>query len=172
MPAKDQASGPKTNAMRALDAHHISYQPYHFSAEIHSADNVAAALGLPASQVYKTLVVRRERGRPMLVMVAGDRELDLRALARSLGEKNVHMAPQREAERLTRLKVGGISALALLSKGFDVYLDRPALDLESILVSAGQRGINLRVKVQDLARVTGAKVIDATGAPGPAADHA
>ncbi len=151
--------------MRNLDAHHIPYQPYYFSAEIHSADGVAAALGLPASEVYKTLVVLRERGRPMLVMVAGDRELDLRLLAKSVGEKTVDMAPMREAERLTHLKVGGISALALLGRGFDVYLDRPATQLETIVVSAGQRGINVRLKVEDLANITRARVIEATKAP-------
>lgn len=171
MPPGSDGAGVKTNAMRTLDARHIPYQPYYFSEEIHSADGVAAALGLPASHVYKTLVVLRERGRPMLVIVAGDRDLDLRKLAHSLGQKSVSMAPAREAERLTKLKVGGISALALLGRGFDVYLDRPALQLESILVSAGQRGINLRLRVEDLARVTGARIIDATDEPGQADDE-
>ncbi len=168
MPARDQPNGPKTNAMRALDSHHIAYQPYYYSDEIHSADGVAAALGLPPSEVYKTLVVLRDKGRPMLVIVAGDRELDPRMFAHSIGEKAVRMAPMREAERLTHLKVGGISALALLGRGFEVFLDRPALDLETVLVSAGQRGINLRIAVPDLIRVTGAKVVEATEPPSQA----
>jgi Cys-tRNA(Pro)/Cys-tRNA(Cys) deacylase len=161
MPPKDERL--KTNAMRALDARKIDYQPYYFSDEIHSADGVAAALGLPASEVYKTLVALRERGRPMLVIVAGDRELDLRRAAKAIGEKAITMASLKEAERLTGLKVGGISSLALLGKGFDVYLDLPAQQMDTLVVSAGQRGVNLRLKVADLLKLTGARFIDATG---------
>lgn len=153
---------PKTNAMRALDARKIPYQAYYFSENIHSADGVASALGLPASEVYKTLVVLRERGRPMLIIVAGDRELDLRQAAKAVGEKHVVMAPLQEAERLTGLKVGGISSLALLNRGFDVYLDAPAEKLDTFVVSAGQRGVNIRVRVSDLVLLTGAKFITAT----------
>lgn len=160
MPPKDDH--PKTNAMRALDARKIPYEAYYFSEEIHSADGVATVLGLPADEVYKTLVVLRDKGRPMLIIVAGNRELDLRQTAKAVGEKTVNMAPLREAERLTGLKVGGISSLALLGRGFDVYLDMPAQGLETIVVSAGQRGINLRIKVSDLANITGAKFITAT----------
>jgi Cys-tRNA(Pro)/Cys-tRNA(Cys) deacylase len=58
--------------------------------------------------------------------------------------------------------VGGIAALALLHRGFDVCLDRPALSLEQVYVSAGQRGIDLRLRVSDLIRVTGARVVEAT----------
>jgi len=154
---------PKTNAMRALDARQIPYDVLTYSPEIHSADVVAETLGLPASQVYKTLVALRERGRPMLVMIAGDRELSPRAMARAIDEKRVAMAPKREAERLTGLQVGGIGALALLNRGFDVYVDRRALEHERILVNGGQRGLNLRVRVTDLIAITGAKVVDALG---------
>ena len=99
MPAKTSAAPTKTNAMRALDQRRVPYTVYTFSPEIHSADGVAAALGLPARMVYKTLVVVRPHGRPALVMVPGDRELDLRLLARALNEKTLAMASQREAER-------------------------------------------------------------------------
>ena len=81
---------------------------------------------MPPAQVYKTLVVQRERGKPLLVLVAGDSRINLKRLAASIGEKRLRMAPQREAERLTRLKVGGISPLALLNRGFDVFMDRAA----------------------------------------------
>ena len=99
----------------------------------------------------------------MLVMVAGDRQIDLHALAASVGEKKLAMASHHDAERLTGLQVGGISALALLNRGFDVCLDRAAQDLERITVSAGQRGIDLCLAVSDLVRVTGAQWVDATG---------
>jgi Cys-tRNA(Pro)/Cys-tRNA(Cys) deacylase len=157
----------KTNAMRALDQRRIPYTAHNFSPGIHSADGVAAVLGAPAATVYKTLVVIRAHGRPLLVMVAGDRELDLRLLARSLGEKSLSMATHKEAEALTGLQVGGISALALLGRGFDVCIDQPALSLDQVYVSAGQRGINLRLAVTHLVQVSGARPLEATSAPAP-----
>jgi Cys-tRNA(Pro)/Cys-tRNA(Cys) deacylase len=152
----------KTNAMRMLGARKIPFETYTFDPDIHSADGVAEALGLPAHQVYKTLVVMRQKGRPLLVMVAGDRELDLKRLASAVGEKKLSMASYKEAEALTGLQVGGISALELLNRGFDVYIDRAATELSHILISAGCRGINLMLSVEDLIRITRARVIEAT----------
>jgi Cys-tRNA(Pro)/Cys-tRNA(Cys) deacylase len=160
----------KTNAMRLLEQRKIAYTPVEYPVEGHvSAVEVAELVGAPPEMVYKTLVVLRERGRPLLVMIAGPRELDPRRLARSLGEKSVRMAPQKEAERLTGLQVGGIGALALINKPFDALIDRPALALEEILVNGGRRGLNLRLRVDDLLRVTGARVVEASAPHEPAA---
>ena len=152
----------KLNSMRILDQQKVSYLVREFPDTIHSADGVADYFGLPREWVYKTLVALPPTNKPVLVMVAGSRELDLKKLATSTGHKKVQMAPHKEAERLTGLQTGGISALALLHKNFTVYLDQPALELERILVSAGKRGVNLELSVQDLIRVTKAKVIGAT----------
>jgi Cys-tRNA(Pro)/Cys-tRNA(Cys) deacylase len=152
----------KTNAMRVLEGRKVRYEVLTFSPEFHSADEVAEILGLPPDEVYKTLVVLRPKGKPMLIMVAADKELDLKKVAQAVGEKKVHMALHREAEELTGLQVGGISALALLGRPFDVFIDRPATGLSHVLVSAGQRGMDVRVAVPDLIRVTRARVIDAT----------
>lgn len=156
----------KTNAMRMLEARKIPFETYTFDADIHSADGVAEALGLPAHQAYKTLVVVRQQGKPLLVMVAGDRELNLKRLASALGERKLRMASYKEAEALTGLQVGGISALALINRGFDVYIDRAATKLSHILVSAGSRGVDLMLSVEDLIRVTRARVIEATAEVG------
>jgi len=152
------------NSTRLLAKRNIPFQIHPFPDTIHSAAGVAEAVGKPPAMVYKTLVVLRNRPRakPMLVMVAGDRELNLKKVAAAVGEKKVRMASQREAERLTGLKVGGISALALLNRGFDVFIDRPAQKLETVLVSAGRRGVNIELAVQDLVSVTGARWIEAT----------
>ena len=152
----------KTNAMRALDARKIPYEVFDFSPDIHSAVGVAEEVGLPPDQVYKTLVVLRPEGKAILVMVAGNHELDLKQVSREVGEKKVWMASHREAEDLTGLQVGGISALALLNRPFEVFIDQPATELSHILVSAGKRGINLRVSVADLMHITQARVIEAT----------
>ena len=157
--------------MRILDQRQIDYTVREFPDSIHSADGVADYFDLPPEMVYKTLVVLPGAGKPfgktqekpLLVMVAGSRELSLKKLAKAVGQKKVQMAPHKEAERLTGLQTGGISALALLRKNFPVYLDRPALELDRILVSAGKRGVNLELAVQDLIQLTKAKVIEATG---------
>jgi len=96
-------------------------------------------------------------------MVAGDREIDLKALAASVGEKKLSMAAHREAEALTGLQVGGISALMLLNQGFEICIDEAAQALDEIVVSAGQRGVDLRLRVADLVRITDARWVDATG---------
>jgi Cys-tRNA(Pro)/Cys-tRNA(Cys) deacylase len=164
--AQSGAANVKTNAMRALDARGIVYDVFTYDERIHAADEAAAALGVPAGELFKTLVVLAEPGsRHLLVVTPGDRELDLRRVARAVGAKSAQMAPQREAERLTGLKVGGISPLALLDKRFEVYIDVTATALESLYINGGQRGVNVRVKVVDLLAVTGATAIDAT-APG------
>ncbi len=152
----------KTNAMRALDQRKIPYEMHEFSDAIRSADGVAATLGIPEAEVFKTLVVLSEaRGRkPMLVMLPASKELDLRRFARAVGEKSVRMASQREAEQLTGLKVGGISALALLGKPFTVFLDASATALDLLYVSGGQRGLDLHLRVADLIAVTGAAVVE------------
>jgi Cys-tRNA(Pro)/Cys-tRNA(Cys) deacylase len=110
----------KTNAMRVLDAHHVAYDAYAFSPDVHSTPDIASAIGVPANEIFKTLVVLRSAGKPLLVMVPGDRQLDLRRLAAAVGAKKLQMAPHRDAERITGLRVGGISALALLNRGFDI----------------------------------------------------
>ncbi|MCG2769082.1 MAG: aminoacyl-tRNA deacylase [Chloroflexota bacterium] len=152
----------KINSMRLLDASKIPYEVYTFSTDIHSASGVAAAIGQPLDHVYKTLVVMRLNGKSLLAIVPGHRKASLKHLAQAIGEKRLHMATQMEAESLTGLQVGGISALALVNRGFDVFLDRSALDLDRIVVSAGRRGINLRLRVEDLVRATGATFVEAT----------
>ena len=137
-----------------------------YDAALQDAERVAEAIGLPADRVYKTLVVLPEgnltRTRPFLVMIAGNQAMDPRRLARSIGQKAVRMAPQKEAERLTGLQVGGIGALALTGKNFTVYLDRAALDDDWIVVNGGRRGVSLRLRVADLIELTGARIVDAT----------
>src|SRR3954467_11630321 len=127
----------KTNAIRLLEAKRVPYEALSYDADLHSAVSVADVLGLPPERVYKTLVVLNEesRSRPLLVMIAGPDELDHRLLARSIGAKATRMAPQREAERLTGLLVGGIGALALVNKPFEPCIERAALAFEWVLVN-------------------------------------
>ena len=155
----------KLNSMRLLDTQGVRYEALSFPDTIHSAIDVATYCGLPLAHIYKTLVVVLSQGKPALVLVAGDREMQLKRLAQALGEKKLRMATQKEAEEWTGLKVGGISALALSHRGFPVYIDRAAAALEEIIVSTGQRGMDVRLTVADLVRVTGAAFVEATTPP-------
>ena len=152
---------PKVNSMRLLDRRKIPYEVYTFSPDIHSAAGVAEATGLPLDEVYKTVVLTRHSGQAILVVVPGGARVDVKKVGAALGEKKVAVASQRDAETITGLQVGGISALALLHKRMDVFVDESALRHERILVSAGKRGINLRLSPRDLISVVDACVIDA-----------
>jgi Cys-tRNA(Pro)/Cys-tRNA(Cys) deacylase len=112
--------------------------------------------------VYKTLIVMREgdpRAKPLMVMLPSTDQLDLKMLARATGDKKLRMATQREAERLTGMQVGGISALAVRKQGFEILIDERARALEEIHVSAGVRGVELALRVDDLVLVTGARYV-------------
>ncbi len=153
----------KTNSMRVLEQRRVPYEVYEFSPDIHSAVGVAEAIGIPVQEVYKTLVVMPPMSKkPILVVVQGDLEVSLKRVSAALGQKGFRMATQKEAEQLTGLQVGGISALALLNKQWPVYVDNHARALTQFLVSAGKRGVNLRLKVEDFINVTGARWLEVT----------
>lgn len=153
----------KNNVTRYLDGQKVRYEvfTYDYDAGVQSAVEVAAAIGLPPEQVFKTLVAQADdpRRKPMLVIIAGPDTLDLRVLAKAVNAKKIKMVTHAEAERLTGLQTGGISALALINKGFDVYLDDAASRFEAIAVSAGQRGANVLVPVKELVRLTRARLV-------------
>lgn len=153
----------KTIAMKLLEGKKVPYESFSYPSGLRDAQEVAAAVGLPAEQVFKTLVVPRPKpGKPMLVMIPSDRQLDLKQLAQAVGEKKLKMATHKEAERLTRLQVGGISALALINRGFDIFLDETALAFDQIVISAGQRGLQVKLAVADLVELTGAGMVAAS----------
>ena len=156
----------KTQAMRALDARQIRYTAvmYDADAAFHSAADAATLLGVAPHTVYKTLVVLSDEqaAKPMLVMIAATREIDLKRLATQVAAKKLRMATRREAEQLTGMEAGGISALAVRKGRFDVYLDAPARELDVIHVSAGVRGVDLAIAVPDLVAATGARFLDAS----------
>jgi Cys-tRNA(Pro)/Cys-tRNA(Cys) deacylase len=139
----------KLNSMRLLEKHGIDYEVHEFPDTERDAEVIAQIMGIPAHLVYKTLVVEPVGGgKPFLALLAANRHLDLKKMAAAAGFKKVSMAAHADAEKLTGLKVGGISALALT----------PATELSHILVSAGQRGMDLRLPTADFIRVVGAKV--------------
>ena len=139
------------NITRLLEARKIKFTTFELPAEKLGAREAALFLGISPEIVYKTIVVIREKpGKPILAVVPGTHEVDLKALALALGEKKVRLPTEREAEILTGLQAGGISPLALLNRGFQVIIDEAARQHDQIYVSGGQRGLNIRLPVADL----------------------
>ena len=147
------------NITRLLDSRKIPYQAFETPADKLSALEVAELLNVSPDAVFKTIVVTREKGKkPILAVIPGPRTVDLKLLASFLGEKKVTLPTEREAEQLTGLQAGGISPLGLINKGFQVVLDSLAQAQPEIHISGGQRGLNLRLPVEDLIKVTNARV--------------
>jgi Cys-tRNA(Pro)/Cys-tRNA(Cys) deacylase len=159
---------PTNNVTRMLDARKIDYTALQLPDEKLGALEAAQFLGAPPEAVYKTIVVTREKPRPpLLVLVAGTATVDLKNVAAVVGDKKVHLPTEREAEALTGLQAGGISPLALINKGFRVLIDEAAQAEGFIHVSGGQRGLNIRIGVEDLVRLTKARLAPVS-APLPA----
>lgn len=152
-----------SNVTRMLQARKIPFKAFELPEEKLGALEAARILGTSAEQVFKTIVVRREgKGKPILAVVAGTREVDLKLLAKALGEKKLHLPTEREAERITGLQAGGISALALLNRGIQVVLDVSSYQWKEIYVSGGQRGMDILLPVKDFVGLTGASIAEIT----------
>jgi len=149
----------KTNAARALDRLKIPYEvrQYEVDPDDLGAEKVAAGIGSPLSQVFKTLVVRGDRRGVLLAVLAGDAELDLKALARLSGDRRVELVPLKEVQPLTGYIRGGVTALAC-KKDYPVFADENIQLHERIAVSAGMRGAQLVLSPADYLRATGAAV--------------
>lgn len=149
---------PTNNITRMLEAKKIPFKAYELPAEKLGALETAHILGIPLELVYKTILVLREgKGKPILVVARGTGEVDLKLLAKALGEKKLHLPSEREAEQITGLQAGGISPLALINKGFQVVIDNAAHSQTEIHVSGGQRGLNICLPVKALAQLTNAR---------------
>lgn len=117
-------------------------------------------LDKPLEIIFKTIVIKREgHGKPILAVVPGTGDVDLKAIAKAVGEKKVFLASQNEAEKMTHLKVGGISPLALINRGFQVIIDTSALNHDRIHISGGERGVNICLPVNDLVTITNARTV-------------
>src|SRR5512140_2160578 len=135
---------PANNITRLLDSRKISYQAFDLTSEKRGALETARLLGVEPDLVYKTIVVTRPKGKPILAVIPGPNRVDLKLLAAAAGEKKLNLPTEREAEGLTGLQAGGISPLALINKGFQVFVDAAAQAKDPIHVSGGQRGLNIR----------------------------
>lgn len=151
----------KTNAARILDNLGIDYEikTYEVDENDLSAVHVAETAGLDINSVFKTLVTRGDKTGVIMAVIGGAEEIDLKALAKASGNKSVEMIALKELLPLTGYIRGGCSPLGA-KKNYPVYLDSDALTQEKISISAGQRGMQLVLKPQDLVTAANAKVAD------------
>jgi Cys-tRNA(Pro)/Cys-tRNA(Cys) deacylase len=156
---------PVNNVTRLLDTRKVPYVAFETPVEKLGAMETAEFLNVPPETVFKTIVVTRDQRsspvdkprKPILAVIPGTNIVDLKLLAAFLGEKKVHLPTEREAEGLTGLQAGGISPLALVNKGFQVVVDAIAQNYPEIHVSGGQRGLNIRLPVDALIKLTNAR---------------
>jgi len=152
---------PTNNITRMLDSHKIPYTAFELEIAKLGAQETARRLGVPVEQVFKTIVIVREKpGKPILAVIPGNSQANLKAIATAVNEKKVRLPTQREAEQLTGLQSGGISPLALINKGFVVLLHQSAAQFEQIHISGGQRGLNIRLPVSALIDLTRCRSAD------------
>ncbi len=152
---------PKTNAARLLDRAGIDYQtvPYEVDENDLAATHVASQLGEDIRQVFKTLVLRGERSGIFVCVIPGDCELDLKCAARISGNKKAEMLAVKELLPSVGYIRGGCSPVGM-KKRFPTYFHSSALDFDFIYVSAGVRGLQLKVSPEELIRFTEAKTGD------------
>jgi Cys-tRNA(Pro)/Cys-tRNA(Cys) deacylase len=145
----------KTNATRRLDELGIAYELRDYEVDLKDlgAAKVASQIGLPAAQVFKTLCAKGDDGTIVFAVVPGDRELDLKALARLAAKRSVELVPVAQLKQLTGYIRGGVTALAS-KRSYPVYLDDSALSHPVIAVSAGIRGTQILLAPQDYIRST------------------
>jgi len=149
----------KTNAARLLDQMGIRYElrEYVVDPEDLAAETVAAKIGLPAEQVFKTLVARRsggkERNGVVMAVIPGDQELNLKALAAAAGEKKIELVPVKELLGLTGYIRGGVTALAA-KREYPVFVDETIELFDVVSISAGIRGMQILLAPADYLRAT------------------
>ena len=145
----------KTNAARLLDQLGIQYElrEYEVDPQDLAAEAVAAKIGLPPGQLFKTLVAQGDRHSICLAVIPGDMELDLKALAAASGDRKIHLVPVKDLQRLTGYIRGGVTVLAA-KKAYPVYADANIERFDVISISAGVRGLQILLAPGDYVRVT------------------
>lgn len=143
----------KTNAVRLLETLKIPFEvrEYEVDPDDLSAESVAAKIGLPPEQTFKTLVARGDSNGVCLAVIPGNYTLDLKALARASGDRKIDTVPLKDVQPLTGYIRGGVTALAC-KKDYPVLVDELAQIFDTISVSAGTRGLQILLAPDDYLR--------------------
>ncbi len=151
----------KTNAARILDRLKIKYELVEYTVDPDNlaADHVAEELGEPIEQVFKTLVLRGDKTGIIVCVVAGNREVDLKKAAKVSGNKKVEMIAMKELLPLTGYIRGGCTSIGM-KKHYPTFISEDAQNFPFIYVSAGKRGLQLKLSPLDLAKAADASFAD------------
>ncbi|MBP3424382.1 MAG: Cys-tRNA(Pro) deacylase [Alistipes sp.] len=154
----------KTNAARLLDRTKIAYElvPYEVDENNLAATHVAESLGEPIERVYKTLVLKGDRNGHFVCIVQGDKEVDLKAAAKISGNKSAEMIPMKELLPTTGYIRGGCTSIGM-KKRFPTFIDSTCTAFDHIFISAGVRGLQIKIDPKDLIAFVGAVVADIEG---------
>lgn len=155
----------KTNAARLLDSHKIGYEMIEYEVDENdlSASTLAFRLAQKAEQVFKTLVLRGNTNGTFITVIPGNTEVDLKKAAKVSGNKSAAMVHMKELPGLTGYIRGGCSPLAM-KKDFPVFIHESCRNYQEIYISAGKRGLQLKLSPADLVNCTRATVADLTEA--------
>ena len=150
----------KTNAARLLDKAKIAYEliPYEVDENDLSAIHVAASLGENIEQVFKTLVLHGDKSGYFVCVIPGEHEVDLKLAAKASGNKKCDLIPVKELLPLTGYMRGGCSPIGMKKK-FPTYIEETAQIFDKISISAGQRGVQVILNPEELAKYVDAQFV-------------
>ena len=150
----------KTPATQFLDERGVKYTEHLYEYVEHGgAERGAEALGVPAAEVVKTLVMQDEKAQPLIVLMHGDRKVSTKNLARQAGRKSIEPCRPEVAQRHTAYQVGGTSPFGT-KKALPVYAERSIRELPEIYINGGRRGLLVKLKSADLARALALSLVD------------
>ena len=151
-----------TNAVKWLRAQEVEFEVLTYDFTEIGAEHAAAAVSEPLEAVCKTLVVRARGKHYWMAIIPGDQRFDAKRMAAALNEKEVDLAPQEEAEKLTGYRVGGISPFAQRHQPH-VVIEESLLALDQIVLNGGKRGVLVKLKTEDVVRLLEAQTGDLCG---------
>lgn len=153
----------KTNAIRQVEQKNIAYNEYEFAwSEDHlSADSVAEKLEIDPARIFKTLVTVGNKTGPVVAVIPGNQELDLKKLAKVSGNKKIEMLHLKDLEETTGYIRGGCSPIGM-KKLFPTFIAAQAQQYDRIIVSAGKRGLQIELAWQDILTLTNGEIADLT----------
>jgi Cys-tRNA(Pro) deacylase len=150
----------KTPATEFLAKHGVSYTEHHYEYVEHGGTEVPArALGVPEHEVVKTLVMQDEAGKPLIVLMHGDRKVSTKNLARQAGRKSIEPCKPEVAQRHTAYQVGGTSPFGT-RKPLPVYMERSIGALPAIYINGGRRGLLVRIETDQVLKVLKPQLVD------------
>ena len=157
------ANQTKTNAVRLLEKAGLSFEtvPYQVDENNLAATHVAEQLGEDIAQVFKTLVLHGDRSGYFVCVIPGDKEVDLKKAAKAAGAKNAEMIPMKDLLSTTGYIRGGCSPVGM-KKPFPTFFDESAMNFDFIYVSAGVRGLQIKINPSDLIGFVGASLAELT----------